>query len=83
MRMQTKVVADIDSLQFGYWDMETEEFIPINAEYADELKKAAAKLGCTEELLDALTIFAASIVEVVGSDLRSIWTRLNDMQKTT
>ncbi len=78
MRVIKKVHADVDSLQFGYWDMETEKFVPINAERQGELMGAASALGCTEGLLDALAMFAANISEMVGDDLRSIWRRLDE-----
>ena len=79
MRTVTKVSADVDSLRFGYWDMDAEEFVPIDALQADELRLAMATLDCSEQLLDALAMFAANISQVVGDDLRSIWSRLNEL----
>ena len=45
MRTITKVEAQVDDRQFGYWDMDTEQFVPVDAQHADELKRAVAKLG--------------------------------------
>lgn len=73
MKTETRVRANVDTLQFGYWDMETEEFVPIDAEKTESLKKAALALGCSEQLLDALAMFACSIAASVGDDLRDVW----------
>jgi len=81
MKTQRKVTANVDQLQFGYWDMEIEEFVPIDAQYVDQVQKAITELGCTEGLLDALAMFAANIVEMIGDDLRDIWARLDNIEK--
>lgn len=73
MKTVTKVSADVDGLLFGYWDTVTAQFIPVDAQQEDELKRAASDLQCSEELLDALATFAANISQMVGDDLRSIW----------
>lgn len=39
MRTTIKVKAEIDSLQFGYWDMDTEQFVPVDAQMANELQR--------------------------------------------
>lgn len=76
MKTEMSVWANVDELQFGYWDMKTEEFVPIDAEKAESLKKAALALGCSERLLDALAMFACSIAQMVGDDLRDVWQKL-------
>ena len=73
MRTVKKVEANIDGLAFGYWDMEGEEFIPINGMSEAELEQAALLLGCSALLLDALTIFSDSVRESVAGDLKDIW----------
>ena len=80
METQRKVIALVDSLQFGYWDMEDEEFVPID-EYTVHVNKGVASLGCSEALLIALSMFAEAISETVGADLRDIWARLDSMEK--
>ena len=79
--METQVTVKIESatqgLQFGYWKMETEEFIPIEGMDKEERRRAAELLGCSPVLLDALEMFAETIADVVGLDLRDIWKRLD------
>ena len=74
----TKIETRIDNLQFGYWDIESEEFIPISGMTDAELNEAAMPLGCTPLLLDALAILAESISESVAADLVDIWKRLEE-----
>lgn len=81
MKTIARITANIDHLQFGYWDMDTEEFVPVDAQHVDELQQAVSKLGTTEELLDALAIFAANISGSIGEDLRDIWKRLDDIER--
>ena len=73
MRTVKKFETNIDDLQFGYWDVESEEFVPINSMSDAELNQAARLLGCTSLLLDALMIFSANISESVSGDLEDIW----------
>ena len=75
MKTTTRVICDIDSLVLGWWDEEKDEFIPILSQ--DEVQAASAILGCSEEMLDTLIMLTDSIKEVVGSDLRDIWKRLD------
>ena len=78
MKTTTRIKADVDNLQFGYWNMEAEEFVPISGMTTHELEITAASFRCSELLLDALMMFADTISEVVGSDLRDIWHRLEN-----
>ena len=71
-----KTVAGTDSLVFGYWDNDTEEFVSLTGMSHGEAQAAAIKLECSELLLDALVMFAASISEVVGTDLKDIWKKV-------
>ena len=73
MRTVKKIETNIDDLQFGYWDMESEEFVPINGMSDAELNQAARLLGCTPLLLDALMVFNDSISESIAGDLKDIW----------
>ena len=79
--METQITVKIESatqsLQFGYWKMETEEFIPIAGMDDEERKQAAELLGCSPVLVDALEMFAETVVDLVGLDLRDIWKRLD------
>jgi hypothetical protein len=77
MRTVKKVETNIDDLAFGYWDMEGEEFIPINGMSEAELDQAAKLLGCTKLLLDSLMMFSDSIRDSVAGDLKDIWRRVD------
>ena len=79
METQTtvRITSATQDLQFGYWNMETEEFVPIAGMDKEERQQAAELLGCSPVLLDALEMFAETIADVVGSDLSDIWKRLN------
>ena len=79
--METRTTVKIESatqdLQFGYWKMETEEFIPIEGMDEEERKQAAELLGCSPVLIDALEMFTETVADVVGCDLCDIWKRLD------
>jgi len=79
--METQITVRIKSetrnLQFGYWDMEAEEFIPIAGMSDEERKQAAELFGCSPTLVDALDMLAETIAETVGGDLHDIWKRLD------
>ncbi len=81
METVTKVTVEknIDGLEFGYWNHSTEEFVPIaGAGMSDEEKEQAGELlGLTQPGLDALEMFASSVVEYIGADLADIWQRLD------
>ena len=80
MKTKTRVAADIDSLEFGYWDPETEDFIPVDVTNVDQLKQAAAALECSERLIDTIGTLTASISELISSDLKDIWERLDRIE---
>lgn len=79
--MKTQVTVRIKSntqgLQFGYWDMEAEEFVPISGMSDEERQQAAELLGCSSVLLDALDMLAHDIAVKVCGDLNDIWERLD------
>ena len=73
MRTVKKIETNIDDLRFGYWDVEGEEFIPVNGMTNEELSQAAKLLGCSPLMLDALMMFSDGIREAVAIDLKDIW----------
>ena len=73
MRTAKKVEANIDDLRFGYWNIESEEFIPVSGMTDAELSQAAKLLGCSPLMLDALIMFGDSIRDSVATDLKDIW----------
>ena len=80
MKTEIKVTirSDMESLVFGYWDEEQQEFIPLDGTDKDVQERAAELFGCTPALIEALIMFAEQIVDVVGLDLRDIWRRLDN-----
>jgi len=81
MKTETKVIADIDSLKFGYWNPEDEDFMPVDVTDARALKQAAEALGCSERLLDAIGTLANAISESISGDLKDIWKRLDEIEQ--
>lgn len=73
MRTVKKVETSIDDLQFGYWDVEDEEFIPIDGMTEKEMGHAAKLLGCSPLMLDALLLFSNSVRDSIAGDLKDIW----------
>ena len=73
MRTVKTIETNIDDLQFGYWDMEGEEFIPIKGMSEAESEQAARLLGCSPLMLDALMIFSDSVRDSIARDLEDIW----------
>jgi hypothetical protein len=82
--METKVRVTIKTLtqdiQFGYWDEQRQVFVPIQGMTSDERKAAAAKLGISELLLEALQMLGQRMADEVSADLRSIWQRLDRIE---
>ena len=76
-QITVKIKSETQNLQFGYWDMESESFIPIDNMNDDERKQAAELLGCSPVLLDALQMLVETICDVVDGDLCDIWRRLD------
>jgi hypothetical protein len=81
MKTRTTIETRIEELQFGYWDIEAEEFIPIDTSKAIDVEAAAVALSCSERLLDALGIFVENIKGTVGLDLCDIWERLDRLER--
>ena len=80
MRTVKTIETNIDDLQFGYWDVEGEEFIPINGMTDAEMSQAAKLLGCSPLMLDALMLFGESVRDSIAGDLKDIW-RMVDRRK--
>ena len=69
-----KIVAEIDSLEFGYWDSDAEDFITD----ADEVK---AYLGLSDRAYDSISMFIDDIKEKLGKDLQDIWELLEMLDR--
>lgn len=72
METTRTIKGHYQDIQFGYWDAENEEFVPIESASPE----FAAKLGCSELLLDTLVILVQDIKEKFGEDLKDIWRKV-------
>ena len=80
MRTRTTVTTETESLQFGYWDPETEEFIPIDVGKQADIDLAAEALGCSKVLVETLGVLVESATELIAQDLSDIWKRLDKLE---
>jgi len=78
MRKVTKIQMAVERLEFGFWDADNEEFVPIPSGDAAAYKVATKKLGCSEEMIDALIILVDTIRGHVAEDLSDLWRRMDE-----
>ena len=69
-----KIVAELDKLEFGYWDDEGSDFVTD----ADDVKEY---LGLSDEAYDSIQMFVGDIKEYVGKDLADIWEWLGTLDR--
>lgn len=74
----TKIISNLDDFQFGYWDTEKDEFVPINEDNQAEI---ANRLEITEETLNMIREMFLDIKYLVNEDLADIWSEINLMEK--
>jgi len=83
--METKTIIEstidcaTDNLRFGYWD-EQERWVELVYAAGGEAV-ASQKLQCSEELVLALVGTITAMKGRIGADLRSIWKRLDELDK--
>ena len=70
-----------DTLDFGWWDMKKEEFVTMRSE--DGQARLLAALKCSPDLLQSLQFLIDDIKEKVGTDLQTIWGRLDELEART
>jgi len=78
--METKitktVLTHIEEVKFGYWNDDTEEFIPIHIKnIKDNLDN---QLNVSPELLFALHATFDLLIDAINADLRDIWEKLEE-----
>lgn len=73
METVTRVLTSTDNISFGYWNNDTDEFVPLSTLSDTEEKEIAELFGCTPLLVDALIMLTADIKENIGADLIDIW----------
>jgi len=78
MKTVTKVETSTSKIEFGYWNIDTEEFIPVTP--STDMEAVAKLLDCSPLLAYALVILTESITESVGADLLSLWKRLDRIE---
>lgn len=77
MHEKTTIETEIGRLQFGLWNSETETFTSLDNCNENEVMEA---LGINANMFDALNMFAGEISDLVASDLRSIWERIDRLE---
>jgi len=78
MKTVTRIETRTEKVQFGFYDIEEEKFIPINVAKAADMKLAIKKLECSETLIDTIGIAIEMLIEAVSCDLKDIWDRLDN-----
>lgn len=70
-----RILANVQDVQFGYWDNEAEEFIPITDDTV--MGDAASRLKCSPELIEAILFLVEHLTSSIHADLTDIWKRLD------
>ncbi len=68
-----RVEAEIDNLEFGYWDDEGDTFVTEN-------ELVQKKFDLSEDAISSIQMFTNDLKESLGRDLRDIWERLDGIQ---
>ena len=79
MKTETTIKSNIDDLSLHYY--EEEEDIDLSIPFKIPEPEAAKKLECSETLIDTLCALVTSIRELLGSDLKDIWERLDKLER--
>lgn len=77
MRTKAVIETNTENLRFGFWDEENDTFVDLKD---CDKEEALNHLGINSHMLDALNMFADEIVDLIGSDLRSIWKRMDKLE---
>lgn len=77
MHTKTVVKTNTEKLRFGFWDEKNDTFVTLDD---CDKKEALSYLGINPNMLDALNMFAGEIVDLVGTDLKSIWERIDKLE---
>ncbi len=77
MKTNKVVETNTETSKFGYYDLEKEEFYPIETD--DDIKKYAKKLKNEMFLMGFLMRLHDDLKECIIADLTEIWQRLDRM----
>jgi hypothetical protein len=72
------VESELDTWQMGWWNLETEQFVPFTD--TAEGTAAAKALGCSEQLIESLQMSLSDLIGLVRADLVTIWERLERIE---
>jgi transcriptional regulator NrdR family protein len=78
VKTKKTVQAHVDNIEFGYWDMKTQTFMPVDVTLQGNVDAAAKAIKCSELLIDTLGLLTRSIKEQISQDLKDIWRRLDE-----
>ena len=67
-----KIVSHTLRVTFGYWDDESDDYVPISE---DNKAEVAHILGCSVQMVDALSLFACNLTTAIHEDLVDIWVK--------
>ncbi len=79
MNTNNTVETNTETSKFGYYDLEKEEFYPIETD--DDIKKYAKKLKNEKFLMEFLMRLHDDLKECICADLTEIWQRLDRLEK--
>lgn len=77
METVTRIKTETERVQFGFWDTEKDEFVPIDTAGVADVQLAIKRLSCSEEFISALGMWQDSLIEAICADLEDIWKRLD------
>jgi hypothetical protein len=80
MKTVTRIVTETEKVQFGFWDNEKDDFVPVDIGKVADIQAAIGHFGCSEELIDAIGSMFERLQEAICADLDDIWKRLDDAE---
>ncbi len=66
--MRETIVTELESVEYGIWDAETEEFLTDAGDIEEFISKNNAK-KVAQALVDSMNFMLESLKEAIGSDL--------------
>ena len=80
MKTVIKIEKETDELSIGWFDGEKDEWVDFETMSDDELKTFCAREDFRELLVEAIKQFCEQTRETIGTDLESIWKRLDALE---
>jgi len=79
MKTSKRIDCETERIKFGYFDEEKQKWIDLDS--IEEIEKFAKRKDFRTELGNALNGLTEMIIECVGTDLRDIWKRLDQLER--